>query len=412
MSKNQRYNINNIAFYILIIFCLGTVASQTFSGIVVTKPFTWLLFSTALYSLLIIYNRIEKGYLNINTLLLCLLCLSLLFSVLLQMLIYPNLQETKVFEGRYAHPFLVKTTVTVILYIFIGYLIGGYNIGSKNNFSIFLLIIALFLLTLPLIGSDFTIDYSRAKVKIDHLYAGDSYYILLIFATAYSKIKNKWFIILCSTILLFILGGRGNLLVYILTIFCYTIFLSKRKTKIFFLFFFTLIGFFLFIYFQQIISFLLRLGLNNRMLLIGGVEADPSQIERNQQISVGISRISEYFFVGNISDLIIANGSIGTYMHNFMSILQYYGIIPFVLYITLILLSLSKLFIDIKFLNTKINLDRHSNIQFRIIFLLSGIIGILTVKQGIYTILMIAFGIYSRCINPYKLIYQKYRSPK
>ena len=179
--------------------------------------------------------------------------------------------------------------------------------------------------------------------KLIYLMLGDCFAVLSIFALMYNK-KYDLFIILLSIVALFALWSRASLYSFVAISILYMI--KEHKIK----FLLSLIGLLLLLDYL----FLFK---DDRMLRIifGGFDA--SQSIRQKFLLSGLNELRMVWPFGHfMGDVNSTYGHLGTYIHNYLSLMRQFGVIPFLIFIILIISYYFKLFISwIKMDNQHIN---------------------------------------------------------
>ena len=211
---------------------------------------------------------------------------------------------------------------------------------------------------------------------------------LLAFATR----NVYYFLIPLSVILFFMLAGRANLAIFIITIAIVEFFKASKKLKlIYMLFTLILLLFFMTIYNYFVVE-LAGKGMASKVIFAHGIENDGSFKARMKLLLVGMQSLKGLLFFGDVSSLVVRTGSLGGFIHNILSWIQYYGAVSFILLLLLIGAGIKQLFRDFKILK---NNPDNVEVSFRMLILISGLIGVLLAKSGTYSLLMIGLGIYS-----------------
>lgn len=241
---------------------------------------------------------------------------------------------------------------TVLARAFTLYIIGrGIRFGQKYYYlvliSFIFFVISIFLyLDGPL---RIFLDFEGSGV---YLFLGDTFAMLslLLLTNNYKKYKNLNLIIfILSIFVLFIIGSRDALFVYIAVSFLYFYksFNFMKLASIFLIIFSTVIVF------TEYNNIVIE---NNRMFSVisGNLKNDNSQISRVVQNEFGINDISNNIFLGSYANQYYSLNSMGSYMHNILSYYRQFGLFVFLLIIFL-LLFVSKRYFEYFILNhTKI----------------------------------------------------------
>ena len=199
--------------------------------------------------------------------------------------------------------------------------------------------------------------------------------------------NNKILIVIAVIVLieLFILGSRSSIFFYIASIF----FLFIKNRRYTFIFTIGIIAFLLLTYFMQdIINF--YSGDTRIMSMFSGDYAnDASLKEREEQFLNNLKFIEQNWLTGGIySEFLIAGE--GTYIHNYISYLQNFGIVPFAL--------INILFVKIIYSLATYNGD---SFEFRLIFLMSvfALLSILFSRSYVATWVLLVFAMSEAFFN-------------
>jgi len=163
--------------------------------------------------------------------------------------------------------------------------------------------------------------------SLSHLNVAE-FAVCLVFI-AYASVKRfRVVIFLVGIVILFLLGGRSSLYFTIFSIGAYELLAGGRRSVLYFsVLGLTLAGLFL---------LALQLGwldyedkFVQKMLMVDGIEEDGSYQERQYITSRSLALLSQQWLIGNPT-LIVSNfGAVGSYLHNLLSVWQFFGIVPF-----------------------------------------------------------------------------------
>mgnify|MGYP001364057990 CR=1 FL=1 len=179
--------------------------------------------------------------------------------------------------------------------------------------------------------------------KLIYLMLGDCFAVLSIFTLMYNK-KYDLLILLLSAIALFALWSRASLYSFVAISILYMI--KEHKIK----FFLSLVG-------GLLLLDYLFLFKDDRMLRIifGGFDA--SQSIRQRFLMSGLNELRMVWPFGHfMGDVNSTYGHMGTYIHSYLSLMRQFGIIPFLMFIVLIISYYYRLFFswiktDSKYIN-------------------------------------------------------------
>ena len=149
-----------------------------------------------------------------------------------------------------------------------------------------------------------------------------------------SNTKNtslRLLIFLISILILFIIGSRAALFIYIFVCFLY-FFKNISYFKLIWVFSILFISLIVFINYNEIDIE------NNRMFsVLNNLENDPSQIAREELNEFGVKDISNNIFLGNYANQYYTLNNLGSYMHNIISYYRQFGLVVFILIIFLLI---------------------------------------------------------------------------
>lgn len=359
-----------------------------FYGILPFEFSKFFLMIAALCGFFIFLIQRTNGFITKKEVLVVALVFTMLISVAAQMLLFPDVLS----RGHYsAQKYLVVVTVFNIFWLLSGYAFRSVNGATNKQFLSFMIVSVVAFLIIVNLNGAVIIDYRKFDANVglntaaNHLVIGESVYLILIACYAFSFAKYRIIIFLMSAPLLLSLGGRAELSLYVIAVVTYE-WLSgrKRSTTIQLL---MLLGFCAGIILTLPASFLEATGIS-RMLFTQGISGDSSFVARESLLMSGIRDLPEQALVGNISYLVSVHGSTGSYVHNLLSVWQYYGFIAFALVVFFFLSNLKYVRLTARY--TSNPLDR-----FGILLFISALVGVLVAKALTYPILWLAIGYYS-----------------
>ena len=162
-----------------------------------------------------------------------------------------------------------------------------------------------------------------------YLMLADSFAMLSIFVLCKNKnYKFQFIIIILSVICLLALWSRAALYCYMLTL---ILFLYKNRSM-----YLTFLFFMLFSFIYMNIDIVNMADERMTRLLYGTY--DVSQSMRDEQLEKGIEDLKDVWLFGSFMGDIEKNfGSRGNYIHNYLSFWRQYGIIPFMLFVFMVI---------------------------------------------------------------------------
>tara|TARA_Y100000588_G_C14142626_1_gene876794 strand:- start:206 stop:1369 length:1164 start_codon:yes stop_codon:yes gene_type:complete len=252
----------------------------------------------------------------------------LLMISLIQIISYPW-AATYAHNGSYVYLTIIsKTMIQAWLFWFTGlYIVEVFNNEKFWKFiSLLWIIFVCIIINNALTNQSFLIILNGNPI---YLMLADSFAMLSIFILCKNKnYKFQFIIIILSVVCLLALWSRAALYCYMLTV---ILFLYKnRSIYLTFLFFM----FFSFIYMNiDIVNMA-----DERMTRLLYGTYDVSQNMRDEQLEKGIEDLKNVWLFGSFMGDIEKNfGSRGNYIHNYLSFWRQYGIIPFILFVFMVI---------------------------------------------------------------------------
>jgi len=244
--------------------------------------------------------------------------------------------------------------IKVFVYSIFNILLGYYSyklIYSNSNKNIFITTFLLYSLLLLMNISNFSLDTNGFSGI--HLLLGDTFIVVSLLGI-FSKDFNKLIkisLVSISLLIVFIIHSRASFYSYVVV---YLFFIIKEVGFKYFIYLSLtfIIGFFT-LYFIDILS------IDKRMSGVFQGKQDASLDERLLQFQYGLYAIKQYWFFGEYSGHVVAHatgyksGSMGCYMHNWLSYWRQYGLLYFILFSSLYLYGLFIVFKDWLYNNSK-----------------------------------------------------------
>ena len=167
--------------------------------------------------------------------------------------------------------------------------------------------------------------------ELNHLVVGEAALFLLLLAYAFAPYGWRLLTFSLSIALLFSLGGRSAFFSYFLAIGLhhYLVVPAARKWS-------HLIAVFAVFLASASIYLFLDLGDDAvaRMLFSQGLSEDGSVVERQAVLAGGFKALPSQILIGDPAFLIRTFRSMGTYIHNILSAWQFFGMLPFLLFVS------------------------------------------------------------------------------
>lgn len=166
---------------------------------------------------------------------------------------------------------------------------------------------------------------------LNHLMVGEAALFLLLLAYAFAPYGWRLLTFSLSIAMLFSLGGRSAFFSYFLAVGLhhYLVVPAGRKWSHLVAVFAVLIGCALIF---QFLDF--RDDAVARMLLSQGLSEDESVVERQAVLAGGLKALPSQALIGDPAFLIRTFRSMGTYTHNILSAWQFFGLLPFLLFVS------------------------------------------------------------------------------
>lgn len=239
--------------------------------------------------------------------------------------------------------YLNETNLFYIIYLFSGFLLAYYYkylsfFFQKSKYTIIISSSLGILIFLILISNNSLINIINRsifkEVSISYQLVADLLCILSFITIAkYYKSKITVLNFIITIIILFILSSRSSILFYVLTILLFLIYTKNIKTIVLS---FILILLFSNFFYNDIVSFYKK---DDRItkLLTFDTKDEVSINQRNILLEKNLIDIKENWFTGNLYGEFHTFKKSGTYIHNYLSYLQNFGFLPFLLFNILLL---------------------------------------------------------------------------
>lgn len=195
-------------------------------------------------------------------------------------------------------------------------------------------------------GGAFQVDYevvnaALGDVRIDHLSLQDSVVLLLLFSYAKTAGIFRIGVILAAFASLFMLGGRAAFFIFSLSILL-SMWVKGMQLRAVLYALAGLGALYLVVSLMKDNSYLPD-GVA-RMLFIGGVSEDRSNIARWEILRASYDGLLAQVAFGDPGALVRNFGTMGAYIHNLLSVWQFYGVVPFFIVVVLTLEAVRQLF--------------------------------------------------------------------
>jgi hypothetical protein len=372
----------SISFFFVNAFAMALVVFYGLGSFSYIKLFVGM---SALCGLFLIMFQSRRFIIKKDELTIFTFVLLIVLVTALQVLYFPNLSDE---SGRESHTYLIGTTVYNICYLIFGYVFvtrGAVQRSNKISLFLFFLVISLVVNNL---GNGLVIDYnelpsnSQNEISSNHLLAGPYFYIVIILAYSFAHDRVRKLAFMASLALFFMLGGRADLIIFVLSVISFS-FLKDFSTKK--IIFTTLLVSLIVLIIFSSSGFILDSPAMQRMVFNQGISSDRSLIQRIDQLYAGISGLKQQFLFGNINFLVQSSGSFGAYIHNGLSVWQFYGFFVFMFVFYLLVAG----FFRVKSI---VNSSDDAVGTFVVLLFLSSIFGLLLAKSVTYVILWVSIG--------------------
>lgn len=255
-----------------------------------------------------------------------LLVIAVWLSASLQVLGTPDLSDHL---GRSSHDYLLKVSVEVCIWLFAGAAVSYYR-STIFDYLFAVLVLALLWMVLQASNYGFAIPYEDLAVRggfkaLNHLILSE--YMLVVAFLGYFSVSDRWRWLLLPVVayILFSGGGRSSFALGVGALLIYEFIFGNRLRAAIVCFGGFLIG-------GSLIA-IIDDSLVSRMLFAGGLEQDASFRGRRLQFLLGMEGLPRQILWGDLSVLVVKFGSLGAYMHNALSVIQFYGIFVFFIYV-------------------------------------------------------------------------------
>lgn len=336
MKNSATNNLKSIAFYSLVGYAIYTMGSIFLNMLPASLHKTFLIMGggSSLGFILLAILKKKRAY-----------CFS--YPIILALSIFSSLLLTVIFQaiflddvidglGRSALGYAWGILPMGFTWMLWGATVQGYTKNKSLIFSVILLVIVAIPVYLNtndnlLVQYGSISDLYKGGSEVNHLIVADSTLILLILAFSFSPSRWRWIVVFVTILVLFSLGGRTALYIYLVSIGLYLL-LKNNQTYIFY--YLIVIVFMAVLIFQNFISIDIKDEGVMRMFIADGVGSDASAQARESLLLIGIQELPKQIFIGDPTFPVRIFGSTGGFIHNILSSWQYYGLIPFLIFIS------------------------------------------------------------------------------
>lgn len=370
----NKFNPKYLFIYLFVVYCFLHLFSFAFAlDFYYYNTLTYLLIILSV--LVVIYKVFLKTSLS-DFPIYSLVFLSIILFLLALLLIYTkSFNGYTDYRGRDSLNNIVSFSQGIIAWLFIG---AGFYFSFQKTKIVFYFLFFIFLSFIFSIKGIGVINHGNLMTQGGAFYTHliSSTYIFYIIFLCHIFLKNpfNYAFFIFSCLLLYMTGGRADLFIYILTIFIFGIFFKKNKN--YFRFIFSVIfSIVLFILFINISDYdFLGENLNRLISLIFLESNDTSYLERNEFLHDSLFDLKNYIFIGDPNYLIFKYNDLGKYIHNLLSLWQFYGFLFFFFIIFTLILIIKKIKRDIS----------GENYSFGVLIFIFSLISVILAKSAFY----------------------------
>ncbi len=221
-------------------------------------------------------------------------------------------------------------------YTVLGYFFCLYFKGGRFYYLLFLFLIFIyaFLIDWSILKLN-TFEYPNSSQWGNYHYLSECLAILSLFTMSYTGFRNKVllnFVFLITVAFLFALGSRSTLFFYIFSGFFVLFFLGSIRVSFFVLAFFIL---WVIVFGSSVLDTFV--GDNFRMFSVFIDPNEGSSVTRGVLAQKGLLDIKNNFFTGVLGGQVFHGGDLwGGYIHDFRSYWRQFGLIVFIIYVSLL----------------------------------------------------------------------------
>lgn len=291
-----------------------------------------------------------------------------------------------------SHDKLLSFTIGGLVWFFLGFCSSNIFIRKNIFFSFLIVFFIGYLISINLNGGlvlsyyDIFNGYSASE-QLSHLSTGNSSIILLVLAMALivnSKYQMVLFFLSC--LLLFSLGGRSNLIIYMVSVYIYWVLIYKKNYILISSIFLVFLGSIFLTY-----GIYLDNSLAQRMVSvfnINQIKQDDSYVARANIFYESLDGLKLTNIFGDTEFIVRKFGDFGYYQHNILSFWQFYGLVFLLFLIVLMVLILVKIKFYLK------HKENHADVVFNfgLLLFIFCIISILTSKSANFYPLWFSLG--------------------
>jgi hypothetical protein len=252
-------------------------------------------------------------------------------ALVLQSLLLPD--QTDQF-GRSAQAFALQTLLLNISWFAVGISLAKADFSARNFWAVAILTALLWLVGRNLADGE-VISYQTLEEQgvegIDHLLLSEMLLLVGYYCYATSSGIVRSAAIFAIAAILFAGGGRATFYIGVTSVLAYDLLTASASRRI--LMVSAIAG---------LAAYLVTTGLNGsesleRMLFSSGFTADASYAEREEIANKSYAALAQQMYFGDPALIVQTNGTVGAFIHNLLSAIQFYGAIPFAIACALLL---------------------------------------------------------------------------
>lgn len=285
-------------------------------------------------------QKINLSLFPINYLLLLMLIFFIVFIT-----VYYNINYVEIFDirNRGSISTLNSYALGIVSWLFFG-IFASISFDAIKISDIKLLIMSLIILIIFIffsrggIGIDYNYYNSLREIHISHLTIG--YFLIYLIIYIQSQIKSKLLLIfLINCMILFMVGGRSDLFVFVISSFLYygLFFDQVRRLAL------PLVGFILLFFIAILMQFFIDFGSQFDRVIYIFKGVDESAIAREEFKIRNMQDLGNKIILGNPNYHIQNYNDFGVYIHNILSIWEYYGGVFFIYIVFIVCYLLFKI---------------------------------------------------------------------
>lgn len=261
---------------------------------------------------LVVIGASLRFAIDINLILFIVLILWMISVVLWNYLFTERIIDNK---GQSNFAVLIGALLNISIFFVVGFVVAKSGaVGSviKLRFFLFALLL-LFVSIFSFFSTGAEVDYGKISSRMhdgyaSHLTFGSSMVLFSFIAYVASKPVHRWLVVLGATAGLFLLSGRAALLFFV-----FSIFLNSLATR----------------FSKLLLAIFGVVGLVLVGILVFFIEiADASVIERLSIFTFAIEGMPRQIWFGGVEQILQYSSNYGGYVHNLLSMVQFFGAFP------------------------------------------------------------------------------------